>query len=297
MLDFEKLNINANHLFLYYQDLTRAQEFYEVTLGLKRVLDYGFASIHQVSPTSFVGLVDETRGMHKSSEPKSVTLSFITEEIDEWYQYLDVQGVGIHRPLADATRHPTRGFVAYDPEGYYLEFETFLQHEQNIELRDHLIKSTPLCSGTGQATTRPGNLGVQGNVIWLYYRDLPEAQRFYEDLLGLDLLVDQGFAKVYSSSATGFIGLVDESQGLHRFSEKKAVTVCFFSDDVHSWLSHLKEEGVKLHTPSIKVESDAVEVIVAYDVGGYYIEFDRFLDHDKNRAILNALGNSRINPR
>ena len=214
MLDFEKLKINANHLFLYYQDLTRAQEFYEVTLGLKRVLDYGFASIHQVSPTSFVGLVDEARGMHKSSEPKSVTLSFITEEIDEWYQYLDVQGVGMHRPLADATRHPTRGFVAYDPEGYYLEFETFLQHEQNRELREQLFKSNPLYPGTDQATNRPVNLGVQGNVIWLYYRDLPEAQSFYEDIFGLDLLVDQGFAKVYLSSATGFIGLVDEIPGI-----------------------------------------------------------------------------------
>ena len=78
-------------------------------------------------------------------------------------------------------------------------------------------------------------------------------------------------------------------QGLHSYSEKKAVTVCFFTNDVHSWLSHLKEEGVKLHTPSIKVESDAVEVVVAYDAGGYTIEFDRFLDHEKNWEIHQSL--------
>jgi len=268
MKKFEHLGIKANHLFLYYQDLTRAQEFYEETLGLKRVLDYGFASIHQVSPTSYVGLVDEARGMHKSSEPKSVTFSFITEEIDEWYQYLKAEEVEMHRPLADATRHPTRGFVAYDPEGYLLEFETFLPREQNDSLQEQLSKSKALYPGSGQTTSRPDNLGVQGNVIWLYYKDLNEAQRFYEEVLGLTLLVDQGFAKVYQSSKTGFIGLVDEAQGLHHFSEKKSVTVSFFTDDVQNWYTHLKNEGVHLHTPSIKVESNAVEVLVVYDVGG-----------------------------
>ena len=33
--------------------------------------------------------------------------------------------------MIGATRYPTRGFVAYDPEGYSLEFETFLDHAQN----------------------------------------------------------------------------------------------------------------------------------------------------------------------
>ena len=289
MLDFEKLKITANHLFLYYQDLSRAQEFYEVTLGLKRVLDYGFASIHQVSPTSYVGLVDEARGMHKSSEPKSVTLSFITEEIDGWYQYLNAEEVPMHRPLADATRHPTRGFVAYDPEGYFLEFEIFLQNEQNGILRGQLSKTKAIYPVPGLKTNRPETLGVQGNVIWLYYKDLAEAQRFYQDVLELNLLVDQGFAKVYSSSKTGFIGLVDEAQGLHRFTEKKSVTVSFFTDDVQKWYRHLLEIKVKFHTPSIMIESDAVEVLVVYDVGGYYVEFDRFLNHELNLEIQKTL--------
>jgi predicted enzyme related to lactoylglutathione lyase len=285
----EKMNIKANHLFLYYKDLGRAQFFYEHTLGLKRVLDYGFASIHQISPTTYVGLVDEASGMHKATEPKSVTLSFITEEIDGWYQYLKDQGVEMHRPLGDATRHPTRGFVAYDPEGYFLEFETFLPHEQNKVLREQLVGSKAFYPSPDQGTTRPKNLGLQGNVIWLYYQDLAATHRFYEAIMGFQLVTDQGFAKVYASSDTGFIGLVDEAQGLHRFSEQKSVTVCFFTDDVVNWFRHFENEGVKLHTPSIMIESEAVEIFVAYDVGGYYLEFDRFLAHEKNRDILNAI--------
>ena len=107
--------------------------------------------------------------------------------------------------------------------------------------------------------------------------------------MGLNLLVDQAFARVYSSSLTGFIGLVDESQGLHRFSEEKSVIVSFFSDNVHVWQSHLLDRGVRMHKPSIMIESDAVEVLLAYDTGGYYVEFDRFLDVDQNYAILHCL--------
>ncbi|MCP5096960.1 MAG: VOC family protein [Chloroflexi bacterium] len=285
----ENLSIKATHLFLYYRDLADAQAFYEETLGFKRVLDFGFATIHQISPTSYVGLVDEARGMHKTTEPKTVTLSFITEEIDEWYAYLQHKGVEMHHPLGNATRHPTRGFVAYDPEGYFLEFETFLPHEENDKLRHQLGNSKAIYPQKDQKMTRPQELGVQGNIIWLYYKDLTAAEQFYENVMGLNLLTVQSFAKIYASSKTGFIGLVDEAQGLHRFSEKKCVTLSFFTDDVKSWFSHLKNDGVKLHTPSIMIESGAVENFVAYDVGGYFVEFDRFLAHEQNQRILDTL--------
>jgi catechol 2,3-dioxygenase-like lactoylglutathione lyase family enzyme len=130
--------VQANIVFLYYRDLAAAQRFYENVLGLVLAVDQGFAKIYQVSPTSFVGLVDESQGLHRASESKAVTLSFVTEQIDEWYAYLKEKGVPMHRPLGDATRHPTRGFVALDPEGYFLEFERFLDHPQNRKLLDAL---------------------------------------------------------------------------------------------------------------------------------------------------------------
>lgn len=129
-----QLSVQANLVFLYYRGLPAAARFYEEIVGLDRLVDQGFCFIYQVSPTSFVGLVDESQGLHRASEAKSVTLSFITEEIDAWYAHLTAHGVAIHRPLADATRHPTRGFVALDPEGYFLEFERFQDHPQNALL-------------------------------------------------------------------------------------------------------------------------------------------------------------------
>jgi catechol 2,3-dioxygenase-like lactoylglutathione lyase family enzyme len=129
------LGVQANIVFLYYKDIPAAQRFYEDVLGLTLTVDQGFAKIYQVSPTSFIGLVDETQGLHRAAAAKPVTVSFVTEQVDAWYSYLQSRGVRLRGELRDATRHPTRGFVALDPEGYFLEFETFLEHEQNARIR------------------------------------------------------------------------------------------------------------------------------------------------------------------
>jgi len=69
-----------------------------------------------------------------AASPRTATLSFVTDEVDGWYAYLKAAGLAMRSELKDASRHPTRGFVAVDPEGYLLEFERFLDDPQNSRL-------------------------------------------------------------------------------------------------------------------------------------------------------------------
>ncbi len=286
----QDLSILGNLVFFYYPDLDEAERFYAGILGLEKVLDYGFAKIYRISQTTFIGLVDETKGMHDPSEPKTVTLSFVTREIDEWYSYLHDQGVQMHRPLEGSSQLPIRGFVAYDPAGYFLEFERFLEHPQNERILTYLegiVAQYPLAD---LETTRPADLGILANIIWLYYRDVPAAQMFYENNFAFELWVDQGLAKVYPASATGFIGLVDEARGLHRFSEKKAVNVSFLTDQIDTWYERFQDKGVEIKDPLEDVQTIPVRAFVGYDPAGYFIEFDTFLEDPKNRRIQEILG-------
>lgn len=278
--------INANMAFLYYKDMDKAINFYENVLGLEEVLDYGFAKAYRISTSSFVCLVDETGGMHKTTEPKTVTLSFITNEIEEWYEYLKSKEVEIRNPLGSSKNHPTRGFVAYDPEGYFLEFVTFLEHEQNTKLLEKLSLTKAMYPKTDK---RPENLGIVGNVIWLYYYDLDKAQQFYEENLGLEKLVDQGLARVMTSSETCFIGLVDEARGLHHFSEKKSVNIGFFTNDVDGWFDLHNKNELKMHVPLDTAEEGKVRAFVVYDLAGYYLEFDEFNNKKENKRLLEIL--------
>ncbi|MCP4709318.1 MAG: hypothetical protein GY869_11885 [Planctomycetes bacterium] len=284
----EVLPVQANMVFLYYRDLEGATAFYEKTIGLEKVADYGFAKIFQASPSMFLGLVDEKEGMHKADEPKTVTLAFVTEQVDMWYAYLQSKGVTIRNPLGDATRHPTRGFVALDPEGYFLEFETFLDHPQNVDLRS-VLENVPAYHPPNLPGDETEAMAIQAHVIWLYYNDIPAAQGFYEEVFGSTLLVDQGFAKVYSSGPASFIGLVDQSQGLHKYSKEKSVTVCFLSEAIDGWYEHVQEKGLEIRSPLAGEGRVPVRTFVTYDIGEYFLEFDHFLPHKENERILNAM--------
>lgn len=135
--------VQANITWLYYKDLAGAMRFYEQVIGLTLTVDQGWAKVYQVSPTSFVGLVDEAQGMHRASETKPVALAFVTDRVDEWHRWLASRGVRLRGEARDSARLPIRGFVALDPEGYTLEFETFRDDPQNAKIRAILAPPRP----------------------------------------------------------------------------------------------------------------------------------------------------------
>jgi predicted enzyme related to lactoylglutathione lyase len=225
--------------------------------------------------------------MHSADEPKSVTLAIVTEQVEAWYDYLTARDVPMRAELSPAEGRPHDGFVAVDPEGYYLEFERFNPHPENRSLSPILERIEPLVGAPG---ARPESLTIQATVLWLYYRDLASMQEFYERLLGVDLLVDQGWAKVYQASGTGFVGLVDGSRGLHDATDQKGVTVSFFTDDVDGWFDRVEAMPIELRTPEVTGESGRVRVFVAYDAEGYFLEWDTFLPVESNAELLRLLG-------
>ncbi|MCC7031403.1 MAG: VOC family protein [Acidobacteria bacterium] len=143
-------------------------------------------------------------------------------------------------------------------------------------------------AATAQAQTRPSPLG-QASITWLYYKDLPAAMRFYEDILGLTLTVDQGWAKVYQTSPTSFIGLVDEQRGMHRASDTKPVAVAFVTPDVDAWHAWLVARGVRMRSAVADSKSLPIRGFTAYDPEGYTLEFELFRDGPQNAKIRTLL--------
>ena len=278
-------HILANNAFYYYQDLVGATRFYTDVLGFPLVADYGFACIVQAAPTSFLTLVDVNQGMHGADEAKAVTTAFITDELEAWYVYLTAQGVPMHRTFDPQQGSAHDGFVALDPEGYFLEFERFNAHAENTQLMP-ILNARPSRYPT-RGHTCPTTLGVKATVTWLYYNDMPRAQRWLEEVLGLSLLVDQGFATVYQSSPSGFIGPVRAGDGLHGYAPEKLITVSLITADVDAWLAHVAaREDVRLRHQEITLEGSHVELFVAYDPEGYFWEFDRFRETSANAKLI-----------
>ena len=269
--------IDATNVFYYYADVEAAWRFYTEVLGLQTVADYGFAKILRVASSSYLTLVDAERGMHSVEEPKSVTLALVTDELEGWYDYLIEAEVPMRAAFEPASSLPHQGFVAIDPEGYFLEFERFEPHAENERLLPALAALRPVFPDPDTQTERPANLSIRATVLWLYFNDTARANQFYTDLLGQAPIVDQGWAWAYQAAGSGLIGIVDGSRGLHQATNEKGVTVSLFVDDVEAWFAVAPGvRGFELRTQEITDESGRVSVFVGYDPRARFSSGTRF---------------------
>ena len=284
----------AGNVFLYYEDLDRATKFYTETLGMKIVLDYGFAKMVQASPTGFLTLVDHTKGMHSADEPKTVALALVMDEsqVDGWWEYMRKQDVEFLSEYNPKEGRAHNAFVVVDPEGYYLEFEVFHDHPENEKLMPILNATESVYPDPDQKHTVPEGLGFKTLVVWGYYKDMEGIRRFYEDTMGMEMIIDQGWTWIYPTSPSTYIGLVDESRGMHNFTEDKGVTISLFTDNISGWYEYLKAgDKMKMKSEELSEEGNGrFTAFVGYDPANYFLEFDQFNDMADNEDLLKALG-------
>lgn len=132
-------------------------------------------------------------------------------------------------------------------------------------------------------------LSIQGNIIFTYYRDLAAAADFYANVMKLELVMDQGFAKVFKLTAHTFIGLVDGERGTHKASDTKPVIIASVTDDVEKWYEYLISKGVEIKKPLKENQTLGLRGFMALDPEGYVLEFEQFFETERNKAILDAL--------
>lgn len=287
MYDFQ---IEASNTFLYYKDLAAATQFYQDILGLELLADYGMATTFRISAASYLILVDAAEGMHTADEPKTVALALLTDQLEAWWNYLNEQNVPVKYSYKTKEDGPHDGFVMIDPEGYLLEFELFKQHPENEGFMPYLDQAEHFTTPVASSRV-PEGLGFKASITWLYYQDMLEMQQFYEEVLGLEMVADQGWTKIYGVSNTGFIGLVDERRGMHDFTKDKAVTVSFLLKDLSAWYYYVKDNPpFELRTGEWETGPESrYNAFVGYDPQGYFMEFDQFLEHPDNKKLLEAL--------
>jgi len=109
--------------FIYYKDLQKGIDFYEKTLGFPMEIDQGWCKIYRISEAGYVGVVDETRGMHKSHPVKPVQICLRVPDVDAFYRYCREIGVDELSEMFESQELKIKAFVFNDPEGYQIEIQ------------------------------------------------------------------------------------------------------------------------------------------------------------------------------
>ncbi len=109
-------------------------------------------------------------------------------------------------------------------------------------------------------------------ITFFYYRDLPAAMRFYEDILGLPLAIDQGWCKIYQICPGAHVGLVDEAKGMNKWASVKPVQFCIRVPDVDAWYVYAREEALDNLSDLFINDEIGIRAFVFNDPEGYQIE-------------------------
>ncbi len=117
---------------------------------------------------------------------------------------------------------------------------------------------------------------ISQTITWVYTNDLDATCRFYVDVLGLDLLRDEGAARIYRTSGNGAVGVCQAIGG--RIVEPKGGMITLVTDDVDGWYVRLSAAGAATQGPPEKIEQFGIYAFLAEDPNGYLIEFQQFLD-------------------
>lgn len=120
-------------------------------------------------------------------------------------------------------------------------------------------------------------------ITFHYYDDIHAVAPFYEDLLGFELALDQGMARIYRIAGAAYFGIVDGTKGHMRTQSHSASLLTIVSEDVPGWHEYLSDKRVAGLSELLR--GTYCEHFFFEDPGGYAIEIQRFHDPDVARLF------------
>ncbi len=115
------------------------------------------------------------------------------------------------------------------------------------------------------------------SINFLYYRNFEKAIIFFEDVLRLELVMDQGFARVYKIAGDSFIGCVRKSEGSIDSSNKGGTLVSINTTNVEAEYQHVCKFKLPYLSEIKLIDKIPLKSFFFKDFEGYDFEIQEFL--------------------
>ena len=123
----KNLGIEGVVIFLYYDGLETASNFYREIMNFKLVLNREWVKIYQLKDGAYIGLVKKGKSASPSLQrtsnatSKAVMISMMVSDVQSWYRYLQDQKVKLEGEPSLGKDIGRTAFRLWDPEGYVIE--------------------------------------------------------------------------------------------------------------------------------------------------------------------------------
>jgi catechol 2,3-dioxygenase-like lactoylglutathione lyase family enzyme len=116
---------------------------------------------------------------------------------------------------------------------------------------------------------------IEQQITFLYTKNLAATANFYEEIMGLTLVLDQGSCRIYATGSISFLGFCERESAT---IENTSVIFTLVTQDVDGWFRMLSERGVQFEkSPEFNTRYQIYHCFLR-DPNGYLIEIQRFED-------------------
>ncbi len=116
---------------------------------------------------------------------------------------------------------------------------------------------------------------ITQQVTFLFTRDLEATARFYEDVLGLPLALDQGSCRLYRVAEGAFLGFCQRPDAP---SDPDGIILTLVTRAVDDWYAYLQRRGVVVSQPPRHNPDYNIYHLFLRDPNGYLLEIQTFRD-------------------
>ncbi len=125
-----------------------------------------------------------------------------------------------------------------------------------------------------------------------YYHDVEAAWIFYRDTLGLETVVDYGFAKILRLAESSYLTVVKADEGMHSADEPKNVTLHLVTDELNRWHEYAVQQGMQIEYDATSDDDTLGESFVTFDAEGYRLRFVRYNPHPNHSSFVESFANA-----
>ena len=128
--------------------------------------------------------------------------------------------------------------------------------------------------------------GIQQQVTFLHTRDLGETAVFYEQILGLERVLDQGVCLIFATGGDAFLGFCEDTGSrLGAGETADPVILTLVSEAVDQWYDYLCQHNIPVEKPPMLNEKFNIYHLFLRDPNNYLLEIQTFLDPLWPKAI------------
>ncbi len=121
--------------------------------------------------------------------------------------------------------------------------------------------------------------GFDQQITFIYVQDLAISKGFYENLLGFDLVLDQGSCRIVKTSGDAYLGYCSSPD---RESGGDGALITLVTPRVDEWYEYLQDNEVVLFDPPKLNPEYGIYHFFFLDPDGYRLEIQRFQDENWN---------------